>query len=64
MDENENNNNDADANSDLIKFDPSKQCLLTCARSKLIKSNAILALINITDATSSEEIWYKFNSIA
>jgi len=43
--------------SDLIKFD-------TRAWSKLIKSDTISALINKTDAASSEEIWYKLNSIA
>ncbi len=37
---------------------------LTSAWSKLIKSNAISALINKRDTTSSEEIWYKLNSIA
>jgi hypothetical protein len=50
---------DANRSDDLIKFDP-----LTRAWSKLIKSDAISALITKTDTTSSEEIWYKLNSIA
>jgi hypothetical protein len=49
---------------DLIKFDPSTQRPLTRAWSKLIKSDAISALITKTDAASSEEIWPKLNSIA
>jgi len=49
---------------DLIKFDPSTRRPLTRAWSKLIKSDAISALITKTDAASSEEIWYKLNSIA
>jgi hypothetical protein len=48
-----------DSDQDLIKFDPS-----TRAWSKLIKSDAISALITKTNAASSEEIWYKLNSIA
>jgi len=42
------------ANQDLIKFDPSTRRPLTCAWSKLIKSEAISALITKTDAVSSE----------
>ncbi len=66
-------NLDADANTnaeqettqlELTKFDPSTQHPLTQAWSKLIKSNAISALINKTDTVSSEEIWHKLNSIA
>ena len=34
------------------------------AWSKLIKRDTISALINITNAVSSEEIWYKLNGIA
>ncbi len=49
---------------DLIKFDPSTQRPLTCAWSKLNKSDAISALISKMDAVSSEEIWYKLNSKA
>jgi hypothetical protein len=49
---------------DLIKFDPSTRRPLTRAWSKLIKSDAISALITKTDAAFSEEIWYKLNSIA
>ncbi len=37
---------------------------MTSTWSKLIKSDKISALINKTDALSSEEIWYKLNSIA
>ncbi len=37
---------------------------MICAWSKLIKSDTISALINQTDAASSEEIWYKLNCIA
>ena len=48
----------------LIKFDPSTRRPSTRAWSKLIKSDAISALITKTDAASSEEIWYKLNSIA
>ncbi len=58
---------DADSNAtnqDLIKFDPSMRRPLTRAWSKLIKSDAISALITKTDASSPEEIWYKLNSIA
>ncbi len=53
-----------DSDQDLIKFDPSTCRPLTRAWSKLIKSDAISALITKTDAASSEEIWYKLNSIA
>jgi len=56
---------DADkSDQDLIKFDPSMCRPFTRAWSKLIKSDAISALITKTDAASSEEIWYKLNSIA
>ena len=48
----------------LIKFDPASRRPLTRAWSKLIKSDAISALITKTDAASSEEIWYKLNDIA
>jgi len=44
-------------NLDFIKFDPSTQWPLTHAWYKLIKSDAINALINKTDEASSEEIW-------
>jgi hypothetical protein len=37
---------------------------LTRAWSKLIKSDAISALIAATDAASPDEIWYKLNGIA
>jgi hypothetical protein len=50
--------------SDLVKFDPTMQRPLTRAWSKLTKSDAISALVNKTDSASSEEIWYKLNSIA
>ena len=60
--ETENNANDSEPN--LIKFDPSTRRPLTRAWSKLIKSDAISALISKTDAASSDEIWYKLNSIA
>jgi hypothetical protein len=49
---------------DLIKFDPTTRRPLTHAWSKLIKSDAISALITKTDPASSEDIWYKLNSIA
>jgi len=52
------------SDQDLIKFDPSTRRPLTCAWSKLIKSNAISALITKTNAASSDEIWYKLNDIA
>ncbi len=56
---------DADnSEPDLIKFDPSTRRPLTRAWSKLIKSDAISALITKTDAASSDEIWCKLNSIA
>jgi transposase InsO family protein len=52
-------------NNKLIKFDVSTKRPLTRAWSKLIKnSDAISALINKSDAASSEEIWYKLNNIA
>ena len=60
---------DADAEADespeeFINFDPTTRHPLTRAWSKLIKSDAISALINATDAASPDEIWYKLNGIA
>ena len=70
-DEQSDTESDADADSeagtgpeDLINFDPTTRRPLTRAWSKLIKSDAISALINATDAASPDEIWYKLNGIA
>jgi transposase InsO family protein len=67
IENNENIETDAGTqeNNKLIKFDVSTKRPLTRAWSKLIKnSDAISALINKSDAASSEEIWYKLNNIA
>ena len=54
----------ADADADLINFDPTARRPMTRAWSRLIKSDAISALVNKTDAASADEIWYKLNGIA
>ena len=67
IENNENIETDAGTqeNNKLIKFDVSTKRPLTRAWSKLIKNtDAISALINKSDAASSEEIWYKLNNIA
>ena len=55
----EENKNSADDPGELINFDPTTRRPLTRAWSKLIKSDAISALLNTTDAASADEIWYK-----
>jgi transposase InsO family protein len=66
---NSDSDTDADAENEpsqeeLNNFNPTTRRPLTRAWSKLIKSDAISALINATDATSPDEIRYKLNGIA
>ena len=66
-DDDDKNEADAEDNTEdpgeLINFDPTTRRPLTRAWSKLIKSHAISALLNSTDAASSDKIWYKLNFI-
>jgi len=57
--------NDTQHAEEIIKFDHTMPCPLTRAWSKLIKNNTTIStLVNKSEAATSEEIWYKLNSIA
>jgi hypothetical protein len=61
--DNEEESNSTEDPGELINFDPTTQRPLTRPWSKLIKSDAISALLDTTDAASADEIWYKLNGI-